>query len=154
MVPLSLFNEKCPVEERRLLADKMLDVRPHINILFPKERFGSGFGKPQFPTAISMLTSLADSVTTDSWYIVKLLNLKLDFITEMVENWPDCKDYQKSMCSIKAINVVNDGAKRSIKLSNDFISLAKSELQYQSMLQVVNQNRKCQPYLRKRLQNN
>lgn len=150
MVPLSLFSDHVPAEERRSLADKMLAVRPDKEITVPKERFGSGFGKPKFPSVVTPSTTLADLVSADSWYTVKLLNLNLDFATFDVKDWSQCQSYETSVRNIKAINVVNDGAERAIKLSNDFINSSKSEQQYQSTLQVVSHDRKCHSNVRKR----
>ena len=52
--------------------------------------------------------------------------------------------------AISAINVVNDAAERAVKLSSDFLSAARSESHYQNVLQVVEQDRKARPNLRKR----
>jgi hypothetical protein len=61
-----------------------------------------------------------------------------------------CATYQTSKSNISAINVVNDAAERAVKLGSDFLSTAKSESHYQNVLQVVEQDRKNRPNLRKR----
>ena len=58
--------------------------------------------------------------------------------------------YQQSLVNVKAVNVINDCAKRGVKLSADFLNAARSEEHYQNVLQVVEQDRKNMPNLRKR----
>ena len=48
------------------LADKLLAIKLDAVLLSPQQRFGSGFGKPRFPTSITLTTTLADLVKTDS----------------------------------------------------------------------------------------
>ena len=48
-VILALFDKVVPADERRALADALLAVKPEDVLLAPKNRFGTGFGKPRFP---------------------------------------------------------------------------------------------------------
>lgn len=58
--------------------------------------------------------------------------------------------YKSSLCNVGAVNVVNDAAERGVKLSSDYLSSAKTEKHYQNVLQLVEQDRKQKPNLRKR----
>ena len=114
------------------------------------DRFGTGFGKPIFPTQLSASTTLADLVTQDSWFTFSLLHLQPDFLSEDVSTWEDNLSFKASKANLKAVNVVNDAAERGIKLSSDFLASSKVEVQYQSNLQVVAKSRCDQPNLRRK----
>ena len=141
-VPVALWSNKVPNDARRDLAEKLLAVKPDTVLLSPQQRFGTGFGKPKFPTSITLTTTLADLVTRDSWYIFHLLQLDPLFLTEDVATWSTSVAYQTSLVKLRALNVVNDCAERGVKLSSDFLSSAKGEEHYQNVLQVVEQDRK------------
>ncbi len=149
MVPLALFSDKVPDEIRRSMADKLLELKPEAEMSRPLQRFGTGFGKPKFPEDINLNTSLVDLLSPDSWFIFHVLKLQPDFLTKDVQDWSKMDSYKASLDNLQAINIVNDGAERGIKLSNDFLSAAKGEKQYQSVLQVVECDRKQRPDLRK-----
>lgn len=46
MIPLALFDENVPSDERQLIADKLLMLRPTGDDFKIHGRFGEGFGKP------------------------------------------------------------------------------------------------------------
>ena len=48
---------------------------------------------------------------------------------------------------MNSLNVVNDSAERGVKLSSDFLDTAKTEENYQNILQVVEDHRKKAPSL-------
>lgn len=148
-VPLALWSDKVPEADRRVLADSMLAIRP-ANLSNPKHRFGMGFGKPKFPKKIDDSSTLSDFVGIDSWFLFFILKLDSEFMVEDVKQWPNCISYQTSKTNLKGINVVNDCAERGIKLTNDFLTSAKTEDHYQNILQVVEHDRKKIPNLRKR----
>lgn len=150
MVPLALFSDVTPDETRRSLADRLLSVKPQSNRSVPQERFGAGFGKPKFPSTISLSSTLADLVTPDSWFIFNILDLDSGFLAEDVSQWPLSAAYQTSVVNVQAINVINDCAERGVKLSADFLVSARSEKHYQNVIQVVEHDRKLQPNIRKR----
>ena len=152
MVPLALFSELVPDSERRGLADKLIELKPDDDLMqnLPKERFGTGFGKPTFPADIKIQTKLADLVTEDSWFMFRLLDLDSDFLLEDVDKWDDLTSFMTSKCKARSLNVTNDAAERAVKLSTDFLQSARTEEKYQSVLQVVEQDRKWLPNLRKR----
>lgn len=149
LVPLALWSNHVSEDARRDLANKLLAIKPDAVLLSPQQRFGTGFGKPTFPKSITLTTTLADLVTTDSWYVFHLLQLDPQFLTEDVTAWPSSATYQSSLINLRALNVVNDCAERGVKLSSDFLSSAKGEEHYQNVLQVVEQDRKRQHNLRR-----
>ena len=67
-----------------------------------------------------------------------------------VESWTRSDAYQSSLENLRAVNVVNDCAERGVKLISDFLASAKCEGHYQNILQVVEQDRKQNPNVRKR----
>ena len=149
MVPLALFSDIVPGDQKRLLADRLLALKPDTIMLAPQKRFGYAYGKPAFPD-ITQTTTLSSLVDTDSWFTLHLLQINPDFLAEEVNTWPDLPSYQESAANVEAVNVINDCAERGVKLSSDFINAAKSEQHYQNVLQVVEQDRKNMPNLRKR----
>jgi hypothetical protein len=152
MVPLALFSSKVPPEQRRALADKLLAIKPTTERVAPLNRFGTGFGKPVFPSTVTPSTTLADLAGPDSWFTFHILELNPEFLNEDVSDWPQHAAYQASAVNLQAVNVINDGAERGVKLSSDFLSSVKSEEHYQNVLQVVEQDRKQTPNLRKHKQ--
>ena len=116
----------------------------------PQDRYGTGFGKPEFPSDLSESTTLADLVSKDSWFTMYALQINHKFLEEPVAAWPESSDYQHSLRNIDALNVVNDCAERGVKLSTDYLSASKSEDHYQDVLQVVEESRRSVPNLRKR----
>ena len=149
LVPVGLRSNKVSKDARRDFADKLLVIEPDAVPLSPQQRFGIGFGKPRFPTSITLTTTLADLVTTDSWYVFHLLQLDLQFLTEDVAAWPSCATYQLSLINLRAWNVVNDCTESGVKLSSDFLNSAKGEEHYQNVLQVVEQDCKRQQNFRR-----
>ena len=149
MVPLALWSSKVPDIEQRALADRILAVKPDTEVLKPQTRFGMGFGKPKFPKTITLTSTLADFAGI-LWYTFHLLQLNPAFMIEDVANWPLSVAYQQSLENLQAVNVINDCAERGVKLGSDFLPAARGEEHYQNVLQVVEQDRKHQPNLRKK----
>ena len=149
MVPLALFSENVPEQVRRELAEKLLDVQPDTLPHFPQHRFGTEFGKPQFPQ-IDQTTTLAGLAGPDSWFLFNQLRLDAAFLQLAVADWASSAAYQQCVRHIKAINVTNDCAERGVKLSADYLASARSEQHLQNVLQVVEGDRKRAPNLRSR----
>ena len=99
----------------------LVAVKPETALQALQNRFGAGFGKPAFPPAITMNTTLADLAGVDSWYMFSLLQLNPEFMNEEVADWPNSAAYQTCLRNLQALNVVNDCAERGVKLSSDFL---------------------------------
>lgn len=131
----------------------MLLCEPDTPLIKPHQRFGTEFGKPSFPAEVTLASSLADFVNPDSWFMFHILQLDSQFLSAEVSDWEMSAAYQTSARNVEALNVVNDSAERGVKLTSDFLSFAKGEEHFQNILQVVEDERKKQPNLRKRKQN-
>lgn len=62
MVPLALFSSKVPNIEKQELAGKLLSMKPASPVTAPLDRFGSGYGKPNFPKEVTLQSKLADFI--------------------------------------------------------------------------------------------
>ena len=147
MVPLALFSHDIPETERRALADALLDFK-QPTLQTPLNRFGAGWGKPKFPSVtISMRTLLCEMAGVDSWFTIHLLQLDVSLLHLPVSEWESDAAYIASAANVAAVNVVNDGAERGIKLSTDFLDAARSDEHLQNVLQVVEQDHQAAPNL-------
>ena len=66
MVPLALWSSKVSPAEQCALADRLLEIKPDMSAVRPLHRYGTGYGKPIFSKSITLSTTLADLVGTDS----------------------------------------------------------------------------------------
>ena len=107
----------------------------------------NGFGKPYFPNGSKESTSLTNLVICHSWLIFRLVCLDSDFLTKEVKKWISMPYYLSSKSKPNAINVINDCAERSVKLSADFANAVKSEDHFHNVLQVVEADKKERPNL-------
>ena len=80
MVPVALFSDIVPKLELQYLSEKILASKPIDGKALPNDRYDTAFVKPKFPTAIIATTRLGDLVSADSWYIVELLYMDMDFL--------------------------------------------------------------------------
>ena len=120
----------------------MLVSKPIDGMALPHDRYGTGFGKPKFPTAITDTTRLGDLVSADSWYIVELKEMDMDFLNDDVENCPGHPSFLSSKGKMNSLNAANDSTGRGMELSADFLDTAKTEKNYQNILQAVEDHKK------------
>ena len=92
---------------------QMLVVKPEMDLESPRTRFG----KPKFPSIISLPTALSDLVELDWWFMFYILQLDPQLLTGEVENWKDTISYKTSLDNLQALNDVNDCAERGVKLT-------------------------------------
>ena len=150
MLPMVLLSTKVPADERHALADAIFEHKPDdLPMRAPQQCFGTGFGKPKFPE-LSPTTRLADLANPDCWLGMHQLNIDPAFLSLTVEDWATSASFQAGVVNVRAtaINVVNDCAKRGVKLTSDFVAAAKSEQHLQNVLEVVEHDRCEQPNLR------
>ena len=141
IIPLSLFSESVPLVEHQALANALLGVKHADELQSPQNRYGAGWGKPRFPSIpITASTRLCDLVGVDSWFTIYL----------PVNDWETNAAYMASVDNIAAVNVVNDCAERGVKLSSDFIDTARSDEHFQNVLQVMEDDRKAAPNVRRK----
>jgi len=147
MLPLALFSDKLPVDDRRALSDAILQNKPADQPLkFPQLQFGTGFGKPTFPV-LTPTTRLADLANTDCWFGMYQMNIDPAFLQLPVENWDGNDAFQAGKAKASSINVVNDCAERGVKLTSDFVEAARTERHLQNVLQAVEHDRAKTPNL-------
>ena len=60
MIPLALFSEIVPAQERQALARRLLELKLDQAVITPCNPYSTGFGKPRFPEYVSQNTTLAD----------------------------------------------------------------------------------------------
>lgn len=73
------------------------------------------------------------------------MQLNVSFLPLPVNKWQSNEAYIASL-----VNVVNDGAERGVKLASDFIDTARDDKHFQDVLQIVEDDRKAVPDLRRR----
>ena len=78
------------------------------------------------------------------------LGLDLNFLEHNVDSWEELSSYQEALKAVKHLKVVNDAAERGVKLTADFMGVAKKEEKFQKILQMVENDRKLVPNQRKR----
>ena len=74
----------------------------------------------------------------------------MDFLPEDIVSWKENDNFKSAKQIVEHLNFVNDSTERWVKLSTDYVSAAKGEEHFQNVLQVVEDNRKMKPNLRKR----
>ena len=142
MIPLSLFDNSLDYDEKSHIAATI--VSSEMNDSF-QNRTGTGFGKPVFPASISSSSNLKDLVGSNSWKFFELLKNDPEFMSHSPETWHTLESYVNAERIINSFKVCNDSAERGVKLSADFHGSAKSESNYQKILQVVENDRKQKP---------
>ena len=155
LVILSLADKSTPVDEKRAVADALLNVICQDELCdFPA---GSGKilipGTDQLPFTSSDIywedgtPSLGSFVGRESFLLLHLYGIlsseTIDWLVAPVETWLDFKNFQEFYTICHDIHVVNDVAERSIKLAQDF---SKEGLMNENLLQnkflAVSGNRK------------
>ena len=66
-----------------------------------------------------------------------------------VKEWATNAALKKSEVNVCATNVVNDRAERGVKLTSDFVAVARREQHLRNVLQAVEHERSQQPNLRR-----
>ena len=112
----------------------------------PKNRFGSGFGKPKMPTVTFSSELLKQAQVLPFFF--KSLKIDACFLDNPAGEWASDEFYLAAKAKVKQRLVVNDLAERGVKLTSDFLASAKIEDRFQSNLQVVECNRKKYQKLR------
>ncbi|KAK5905378.1 hypothetical protein CesoFtcFv8_006850 [Champsocephalus esox] len=147
MLPLALFSSKVPNEDKRALSSAILEHKPDdLPMHIPEQRFGTGFGQPTFPTLLPT-TSLADLANKDCWFGIHQLHIDPECMSLDVKEWATNDAFKKSEVNVCAMNVVNDCAERGVKLTSDFVPVARKEQHLQNVLQAVEHDRSQQPNL-------
>jgi len=78
LIPLALLSSRVPISERQALAEALLEVQATSELHSPQNYFGSGRGKPQFPSVIILSSRLCHFVgvdSVDSWFTMFCLQV-------------------------------------------------------------------------------
>ena len=81
MIPVALFSDIVPKPDLQRLAKQLLVARSSDDESIPKDLYGTGFEKPSFSHSIVDSTQLSDLVTSDSWFLFRLLKMDADFLS-------------------------------------------------------------------------
>ena len=120
-------------------------------VLKLRKRSGSWYGKPEFPELEETESyDISDYIGPDSIGFFTILGLDTDFLEESVKDWAASPTYQAAKAAVKNLPVVNDAAERGVKITSDFIDSARNEERFQTVLQVVENDRRKVPNQRKR----
>jgi len=120
LVPLALLSSWVPISECQALAEVLLEVQATSELQSPQNCFGSGRGKPQFPSVINLTSRLCDFVgvdSVDSWFTMSCLQV-----------------YCLWLSGTPAVNVVNDGAEWGVRLVTDLVDTGRSDKHFQNVL--------------------
>ena len=154
-VVMSLASDKMKREDKQEIVDALLLTiyEEDIDTSFP---FKKHLGKEKkvelflklWPSNVTF-PSWSQFVTADSWLLFKSLGIldveALSWMTEDPEDWYLDDNYRRFREFIKAMEVVNDAAERSVKLCSENLKFVTSEETFQNKVQVVHQVRKHVP---------
>ena len=130
LIPLSLFDDKIPLDKRTLLATKIGQLTPG----------GTEICKPTLPT-ISLKSELADFVGERSTTLFDLLNTPVDFLLK--PDWQLQPEYNSVKTSLKNLSPLNDACERALGLVTRFNThITRNEESFQELIQVVEAHRK------------
>jgi hypothetical protein len=133
LVPLSLFNDNISLDERTLLARKIL--LQHI----PAEKVT--IQKPTLPL-IKKESKLVDFVGGRSRVLFDLLKVPLDFLGD--EDWHLHPDYTTVKDGLRNLSPINDSSERALALATKFNgqNSTRTEASQQELVQVVEDHTK------------
>ena len=151
MILKALWDDITP-ERKQKLADKILQQRKQEDNIEMEEfvgRMGSGCGKPDLSAINTDAKHLHELVTPASWRFFEMFGISNDLLHLPIKDWQQHGDYKEAAAFFKHMKVTNESAERSVKLCADFLGLAKKEELFQHYLQVVEEERKRTPNVRK-----
>ena len=126
LISFSLFNDDIPVEERTLLAAKIIREAAPGDL---------EIRKPTLPT-ITKDSQLLDFAGGRSRLLFDLLELSTDFLQH--DDWHLSDDYKTCKTALRSLFAINDSAERAIALATRFnTTITRDEASYQELLQVV-----------------
>ena len=70
---------------------------------------------------------MTDLVTPASWKFFSILGISPEFLSFSVQQWSDNEIYNEAKKILRHFKVTNESAERSVKLSAEFLGLAKKE---------------------------
>ena len=141
LVVFGLFDSELPADERRKMADKLLQTRrpPTFQI-----------GKPVFPVDLMCASPQLDSFIGErSWLIFDKLAGIGNWLRLNVDQWDSDPEYLRLREVLLDLKVVNDLAERCVKDVQDYAKLARDSKYREDILMVVSDHRGVFQDLRK-----
>ncbi|KAK0057480.1 hypothetical protein Bpfe_012998 [Biomphalaria pfeifferi] len=136
LISFALFSEKVPVSEKRSIVRAMSQAGDDWSDRAIKLEDCTDL-------AVKELHALVAASSTSA---LRSIGIDISFLHVDPETWNDLPAYVQAKSVIGAIKVVNDSAERSVALMSTFNkSITKSETEMQTLLQVVEDNRKRIP---------
>lgn len=127
LVPLALFSSEL---QENMKKDMRKALLANENVVATK-RVGlqhGGYGKPYLPSVPEKGTALADLIGPDSWRFFTILGMPHQFLHSPVSEWANPEDYINIKQVVDNLQVVNEVAKRGVKLCHDFITVVRKEI--------------------------
>ena len=139
-VMLGLFSSRVPLPTKVKMVEKLKSVDKRIC----SKRYGPlTYGKPPFPRIpVNADVNLSEFVGEDSWSFFHLLKINTGFLYLPAKDWSSNPQFQAAKEVVASYSVANDGAERGVKLSHDFLEIARKEDNLQNILQVVENDRR------------
>jgi hypothetical protein len=83
-------------------------------------------------------SQISDFINSSSMKVFERINIATDFLDQKPEEWYKNINYQKGIPALSQVKVVNDAAKKGVKLITDFIDkITKDEEQKQFLMHIV-----------------
>ncbi|XP_037030592.1 uncharacterized protein LOC119070384 [Bradysia coprophila] len=142
LVVLSLFSDKVEDTVKTRMFENMIRL--------DDKRWTNRDYRLTFDKKI-LKKDLSDLVGPSSMTVLKSLKINVDFMFQNeVKKWKELAEYRKAKEIVDSFKVVNDTAERALKIMTDFNeSLTFKEENKQNSIQVVEDNRKRIPNLKK-----
>ena len=131
-VIFSLFDEELSVDERQRIAVGLLQCP------YPAQFVT---GKPVFPGNLPANPPLSSFVGPRSWLLFELTGAGRGWLQTPVVQWPIDENYLQLHNLIKDLEVVNDGAERSIKGITEYANITQDGLMRDDYIMVANCHR-------------
>ncbi len=150
LVVFALFDDKIQADDKLNIARKIINS--------PRPRHFAP-GKPVFPT-LRIQQATRGQLTLDSlagrksWLLFELLESDGAWLALPPNQWPANQDYQSMASVVHHLQVVNDGAERSIKDIQEYADTARDGRHRGEILLVASSHRiKLKAFLKNEMEN-
>ena len=138
---LGLFSSRVPLPTKVKMVEKLKSVDKRIC----SKRYRPSINDMPLFLRIPVNADLSEFVGEDSWSFFHLLNINTRFLDLLGKDWPSNPQFQAEKGIVASFSVVNDGAERGVKLTHNFLYVARKEGNLQNILQVVENDRHLLP---------
>lgn len=141
VIPFSLLDAGVPDDEKREIADKILDLDADTALEMKYEKINIS----SIMASEGKRPSLSDFVDSSSRLIFNILNFdkeKIEWMLLPPNMWNLMTPFKEFSKFVSNLPVVNDAAERNVKLMQDFIAGSNDENLRQDLFLAVEQKRK------------